>query len=76
MESELDCWMEWIENTMADAAYDQPMEDDDERYIGGQFLLMLGYSQNNYLTSVQHHFAMRNDMKSYRLLEVTNENHI
>ena len=35
MDSELDCWMEWIENSMADAAFDQPSTDDLENFIGG-----------------------------------------
>jgi Trpc4-associated protein len=35
MVSELDCWMEWIENSMSDAAFDMPDEDDMEEFIGG-----------------------------------------
>lgn len=35
MNSELDCWMEWIENSMADDAFDIPEEDDLENFIGG-----------------------------------------
>eukprot|EP00918_Siedleckia_nematoides_P024820 GHVU01053597.1.p1 GENE.GHVU01053597.1~~GHVU01053597.1.p1 ORF type:complete len:770 (-),score=71.82 GHVU01053597.1:2839-5148(-) len=35
MVSELDCWMEWIENSMADTAFDTPTEDDDDEFIGG-----------------------------------------
>lgn len=33
--SELDCWMEWIENSMADEAFDAPTTDDLEDFIGG-----------------------------------------
>ena len=34
--SELDCWMEWIENTMSDAAFDPPETDDLDQFIGGE----------------------------------------
>ena len=33
--SELDCWMEWIENQMAEEMYDIPTEDDMDDFIGG-----------------------------------------
>ncbi len=36
MVSELDCWMEWIENSLADSAFDQPTADDFEEFIGGE----------------------------------------
>lgn len=36
MVSELDCWMEWIENQMAEEVYDTPTVDDDEDFIGGK----------------------------------------
>ncbi|XP_046354542.1 short transient receptor potential channel 4-associated protein-like isoform X1 [Haliotis rubra] len=35
MVSELDCWMEWIENQMADELYETQTVDDFEEYIGG-----------------------------------------
>lgn len=35
MVSELDCWMEWIENQMAEEVYDQPTVDDLDDFIGG-----------------------------------------
>lgn len=35
MVSELDCWMEWIENQMAEEMYDTPAMDDLEDFIGG-----------------------------------------
>ena len=35
MVSELDCWMEWIENQMAEEMYDIPTEDDMDDFIGG-----------------------------------------
>lgn len=35
MVSELDCWMEWIENQMAEEMYDSPSLDDFEDFIGG-----------------------------------------
>ncbi|XP_056008894.1 short transient receptor potential channel 4-associated protein-like [Ostrea edulis] len=35
MVSELDCWMEWIENQMAEEMYDSPSMDDLEDFIGG-----------------------------------------
>lgn len=35
MVSELDCWMEWIENQMAEEMYDVPTEDDMDDFIGG-----------------------------------------
>jgi Trpc4-associated protein len=35
MSSELDNWMEWIENSMADEAFDAPMNDDLENFVGG-----------------------------------------
>ena len=35
MVSELDCWMEWIENQMAEEMYDVPTEDDMEDFVGG-----------------------------------------
>ena len=35
MVSELDCWMEWIENQMAEEMYDVPTEDDMEEFVGG-----------------------------------------
>lgn len=36
MVSELDCWMEWIENQMAEEMYDSPSLDDFEDFIGGE----------------------------------------
>ena len=36
MASELDCWMMWIENSMADAAFDMPVIDDFDDFIGGK----------------------------------------
>lgn len=35
MVSELDCWMEWIENQMAEEVYDTPTVDDLDDFIGG-----------------------------------------
>jgi Trpc4-associated protein len=35
MVSELDCWMEWIENQMAEEPYDNPVEDDSFEFVGG-----------------------------------------
>ncbi|KAK7115154.1 short transient receptor potential channel 4-associated protein-like isoform X2 [Littorina saxatilis] len=35
MVSELDCWMEWIENQMADEVFEQQNHDDFEDFIGG-----------------------------------------
>ena len=35
MASELDCWMQWIENSMADAAFDMSVIDDFDDFIGG-----------------------------------------
>ncbi|XP_053402088.1 short transient receptor potential channel 4-associated protein-like isoform X2 [Mercenaria mercenaria] len=35
MVSELDCWMEWIENQMAEEPYDNPLDDEMEDFIGG-----------------------------------------
>ncbi|KAL4234774.1 Short transient receptor putative channel 4-associated protein [Mactra antiquata] len=35
MVSELDCWMEWIENQMAEEPYDNPLEDEMDDFIGG-----------------------------------------
>lgn len=35
MVSELDCWMEWIENQMAEEVYDTPTVDDLDEFIGG-----------------------------------------
>lgn len=35
MVSELDCWMEWIENQMAEEPYDNPIEDEMVDFIGG-----------------------------------------
>ena len=37
MVSELDCWMEWIENQMAEEMYDSPSMDDLEDFIGGRY---------------------------------------
>jgi hypothetical protein len=37
MVSELDCWMEWIENQMAEEMYDSPSMDDLEDFIGGDY---------------------------------------
>ena len=39
MESELDCWMEWIENSMAEAAFDTQSSDDFDNFIGGTLWL-------------------------------------
>lgn len=36
MVSELDCWMEWIENQMAEEMYDVPTEDDMDDFVGGR----------------------------------------
>ncbi|RUS72825.1 hypothetical protein EGW08_019418 [Elysia chlorotica] len=35
MPSELDCWMEWIDNQMADEVYEPQMPDDFEEFVGG-----------------------------------------
>lgn len=35
MPSELDCWMEWIDNQMADEVYEPQGNDDFEEFIGG-----------------------------------------
>ncbi|KAL8560898.1 hypothetical protein ACOMHN_059082 [Nucella lapillus] len=35
MVSELDCWMEWIDNQMADEVFDQQDRDDLEDFVGG-----------------------------------------
>ena len=36
MQSELDCWMEWIENSLADSAFEeQPLCDDLAEFMGG-----------------------------------------
>lgn len=35
MVSELDCWMEWIENQMAEEPYDNPVDDEMDDFIGG-----------------------------------------
>ncbi|CAH1779910.1 unnamed protein product [Owenia fusiformis] len=35
MQSELDCWMEWIDNSLSDCAFDEPITDDWENFIGG-----------------------------------------
>ncbi len=34
--NELDSWMTWIDNSMADAAYDVPVTDDFDNFVGGQ----------------------------------------
>ncbi len=34
--SELDCWMTWIDNSMADAAFDTAITDDFDDFIGGE----------------------------------------
>ena len=36
MQSELDCWMLWIENSMADSAFDMPVIDDFDEFQGGK----------------------------------------
>ena len=41
MMSELDCWMEWIENQMAEEPYDNPTEDDMDDFVGGLVILTL-----------------------------------
>ena len=38
MVSELDCWMEWIENQMAEEPYDNPVDDEMDDFIGGMYL--------------------------------------
>ncbi|KAH3768358.1 hypothetical protein DPMN_169570, partial [Dreissena polymorpha] len=35
MQSELDCWMEWIENQMAEEQCDNPVEDEMDMFVGG-----------------------------------------
>lgn len=40
MVSELDCWMEWIENQMAEEMYDSPSMDDLEDFIGGRYFFL------------------------------------
>ncbi|KAK6185325.1 hypothetical protein SNE40_007584 [Patella caerulea] len=35
MVSELDCWMEWIENQMAEELYETQIQDDFEEFVGG-----------------------------------------
>ncbi|XP_052817711.1 short transient receptor potential channel 4-associated protein-like isoform X2 [Mya arenaria] len=35
MQSELDCWMEWIENQMAEESHDLPVDDEMDDFIGG-----------------------------------------
>lgn len=35
MPSELDCWMEWIDNQMADEVYEPQGADDFDDFIGG-----------------------------------------
>jgi len=42
MQSELDCWMEWIENQMAEETHELPVDDEMEDFIGGtlQFFFM------------------------------------
>jgi len=35
MDSELACWMEWIENSMADDDFESPTIDDLDEFIGG-----------------------------------------
>ena len=41
MDSELACWMEWIENSMADDAFETPTIDDLDEFIGGQSYLFI-----------------------------------
>ena len=37
MMSEVDCWMEWIENAMADSAFEENIIDDFDEFIGGWY---------------------------------------
>ena len=41
MPSELDCWMEWIDNQMADEVYEPQTSDDFEEFTGGKDKLYL-----------------------------------
>ena len=41
MVSELDCWMEWIENQMAEEPYDNPLDDEMEDFIGGIYMYII-----------------------------------
>jgi hypothetical protein len=50
MVSELDCWMEWIENQMAEEVYDTPTVDDLDEFIGG--ISYLHSSSFRILTSI------------------------
>jgi len=43
MVSELDCWMEWIENQMAEEMYETPALDDLDDFIGGMILILCCY---------------------------------
>ena len=43
MASELDCWMQWIENSMADAAFDMSVIDDFDDFIGGTDLSIYAF---------------------------------
>ena len=36
MPSELDCWMEWIDNQMADEVHEPLAADDFEEFVGGK----------------------------------------
>lgn len=38
MNSELDNWMEWIDNQMSEDAFDPPTIDDLESFIGGKYI--------------------------------------
>ena len=58
MDSELACWMEWIENSMADDAFETPTIDDLDEFIGGQsylfvYLLKPPFPKSEYITNIE-----------------------
>lgn len=51
MVSELDCWMEWIENQMAEEVFEQQNHDDFEDFTGGN---SQGFVCNRKVLSVRY----------------------
>ena len=41
MPSELDCWMEWIDNEMAEVVYEPQATDDFDEFVGGIYIILL-----------------------------------
>lgn len=53
MVSELDCWMEWIDNQMAEEMYDAPSSDDLEDFIGGDFFFFFALQLTVHTTELK-----------------------